>query len=257
MFRDHFSRHAAGYAAFRPGYPDALFRWLAAHTARHDLALDCATGNGQAAIGLAEHYARVVAIDASPEQIGQAAPAPGIEYRVAAAEDTGLPAESVDLVTVAQALHWLNVPAFFEEAARVLVPGGLVAAWGYALPRVNAGVDEVVDDFYTRIAGPWWPPERRMVDEEYANVAFPFEELACPRFVIERALDLEELVGYIGTWSAVRRLREESGRDPIIELRGRLLGPWGDPSRPRAVRWPVFMRAGRPRRGLNTIAEPA
>ena len=247
-FKDHFSRTAAEYAVFRPGYPEALFEWLAAHTAKHDLAWDCATGSGQAARGLARHYAQVVGTDASADQLEHAVAHPRIRYRVAPAEDSGFADGSVDIVTVAQALHWLlPLTPFFAEVQRVLAPGGLIAVWGYTLPSVSsAGIDRELERFQDIIVGPYWPPERRMVDEHYRAVPFPFAEIEVPRFAIEQPLTRRGLEGYLRTWSATQRYRAaHPNEDPIGQIAPVLAAEWPDPDEVRPVHWPMFVRAGR------------
>jgi SAM-dependent methyltransferase len=244
-FKDHFSQGAAEYSAFRPAYPNALFEWLAAHTSGHDLAWDCATGNGQAARGLARHYTRVIATDASATQLEHAPAHPRIHYRVAPAEHSGLPA-GVDLVTVAQALHWLPLTPFFAEVQRVLAPGGLIAVWGYGLPCVSsAALDQELERFYHVIVGPYWPPEREMVDREYRDVPFPFLEVEVPRFSIEQPLTRLGLEGYLRTWSATQRYRSaHPDDDPLSHIASVLVAEWPHPQEVRLVRWPMFVRAG-------------
>jgi ubiquinone/menaquinone biosynthesis C-methylase UbiE len=247
-FHDHFSEGAAQYATFRPTYPAALFEWLAAHTARHDLAWDCATGNGQAARGLAAHYTRVIGTDASARQLAQAIAHPGIEYRTASGENSGLPDASVDAVTVAQALHWLPMPLFFAEVTRVLAPGGLIAVWGYSLPSVaSAALDRELRRFHDEIVGPFWPPERKMVNSHYREVAFPFAEISVPPFALEQQFTRRALEGYLGTWSATHRFRAARFDDPVDQIRKVLTTEWPDPDEVRLVRWPMFVRAGRTR----------
>jgi len=247
-FKDHFSRGSAQYATCRPGYPDALFDWLAAQTVRHDLAWDCATGNGQAARGLAAHYAHVVATDASQGQLEHAVAHPRIEYRVAPAEQSGLADTSVDAVAVAQALHWLPLPLFFAEVDRVLAPGGLVAVWGYSLLSVSSSrIDEELRRFHHDIVGPYWPPERTMVDNHYRGVTFPFDEIAVPPFALEQWLTREGLEGYLHTWSATDRYRAARGEDPVDQIVPVLHAEWPDSLEARLIRWPLFVRAGRGR----------
>jgi len=212
---------------------------------RQGVAWDCATGSGQAAIGLARHFPRVIASDASEAQIAHAIPHPAVEYRVARAEQSGLAAGSVDLVTVAQALHWLDRTAFYAEARRVLAPGGMVAAWCYVLVRIDPAVDGVMEAFYRDTIGPYWPPERRITDERYRTIAFPFAEVATPEFTMEQALTLDELAGYVRTWSGTRRYVERNGCDPVDDLVIKLREHWADPAARRLARWPVHMRAGR------------
>lgn len=245
-FKDHFSGHAAEYAAARPGYPAALFEHLAALPARRELAWDCGTGNGQAAVQLAERFARVAATDASAEQLSQARPHPRVEYRQAPAEASGLADGSVDLVTVAQALHWFDFERFYEEVRRVLAPGGALAVWTYKLLSVSPEVDRILVPFATETVGPCWPPERRYVDEEYRSLPFPLTEEPAPRFTCVEHWDLGRLLGYVSTWSAVKRYTKSRGEDPLPALAEALAGAWGDPGEVRAVSLPIYLRVGRP-----------
>jgi len=160
-FKDHFSGHAAAYATCRPGYPRDLVAAVARLHREHRLALDTGTGNGQAAVGLAEHFDRVVATDPSAQQLAHATPHPRVEYRIAPSEASGLPDGSVDLVTAAQAFHWFDFDRFFAEVKRILAPGGAVAIWTYNLPRVDPAVDRQIDRLAHDVTGPYWPPERR------------------------------------------------------------------------------------------------
>jgi ubiquinone/menaquinone biosynthesis C-methylase UbiE len=244
-FSDHFSDRSTEYSQFRPRYPDALFEWIAGHCLHRRMAWDCATGNGQAASGLVAYFEHVIATDASAAQLARAVPHPRIEYRVATAENSGLDDASVDLVTVAQALHWLRLDTFFAEVRRVLIPGGLFAAWGYGASRVTPEIDPVIAHLYAAVVGPFWPPERAMVEEKYQTIVLPFEEVPAPRFGIERMLTLDEYMGYLATWSAVRRYIAAKGEDPLGNVRETLMPLWGPPGEARPVRWSVFVRAGR------------
>jgi SAM-dependent methyltransferase len=245
-FADHFSRLATGYAAYRPHYPEGLFSAIAAVSPFLDRVWDCATGTGQAAPGLAAHFHSVLASDASRQQIRAAPPHERVHYFVARAEAAPVRSRSVGAVAVAQALHWLELPEFYAEARRVLRPGGLLVVWTYGNQRVDGGpVDAVLADFYDRVIGPYWAPERRWVETGYRTLEFPFEEIVidAPAVVVEWGLP--QLLGYIGTWSAVARCREVTGHDPVAELAGRLVPLWGDPSARRRVEWPLSVRAGR------------
>jgi ubiquinone/menaquinone biosynthesis C-methylase UbiE len=246
IFKDHFSGHAASYAAYRPGYPPELFDFVVSLTPGRSLAWDCATGNGQAALSLAEVFARVVATDASRQQLDQALLHPRIEYRVAPAEDSGLADGSVDLVTVAQALHWFDFDLFYREARRVLAPGGALAAWTYNLLRGTPEVSALIDRLAREITGAYWPPERRWVDEEYRTIPFAFPEVPAPVFHHRETWNLERLVAYLRTWSSVVRFEAATGEDPIARIAPELAAAWGDPEEPRLLTWPIFVRAGRP-----------
>ena len=240
---DRFGPAAAQYAAYRPRYPAALFDALATHAPRRAVAWDCATGNGQAAVALAERFQQVVASDLSAGQLAHAAAHPRVAYVRARAEAAPLAPRSVDLVTVAQALHWFDCAAFWTEARRVLVPGGVVAVWCYTLVRVTPAVDTVVGRFYHETVGPWWPPQRALTDDGYRSLALPFAEIALPPFTIETRLTLDAFLGYLGTWSAVAAYRAARGADPVAALGRELAGVWGDAAQP--VRWALGVRAGR------------
>lgn len=245
-FSDHFSGVAGAYAEFRPRYPDGLFDWLARAAPGRRLAWDCATGSGQAAVPLARHFESVVATDASADQVAAATPDPRVRYRVAPAEQSGLASGSADLVTVAQALHWFDRPAFYREAARVLREEGLLAVWTYGHPRLDdSAADAVFQEFYSGTVGPCWPPERALVDAGYRTIEFPFEEIDPPAFEMETRWPLAGLIGYVGTWSATTRFRATHGIDPVPALARDLAAAWGDPETPRRIRWPLAIRAGR------------
>lgn len=241
-FADHFSGVAAEYAAFRPRYPDALFDFLAREAPALDEAWDAGTGSGQAAVGLARHFTHVTATDASGDQIEHATPHPGVSYRVAPAEASGLDATSVDLVTAAQAVHWFDRERFWNEVRRVLRPRGVIAVWTYVLFEIAPDVDAIVRRFYRDIVGPFWPPERRLTEQRYQTIEFPFAEFAAPDFVIEQQVTLNDVAGYLRTWSATRAFVNHHGQDPVHDLMAELGPFWGGL---RLARWPVAMRIGR------------
>ncbi len=244
-FKDYFSERAAEYARFRPRYPAALFQALADLAPSRRLAWDCGTGNGQAAVGLAAHFQRVAATDASPEQLAHAETHRRVTYRRSLESDSGLSDATVDLVTAAQALHWFDVNAFFAEARRVLKPGGVVAVWCYNLPRIGAELDPLLDRFANQTVGPYWAPERQHVRAGYQDLPFPFAALPFPTCAMERELTLTELAGYLDTWSAVRRYRQMVGADPVEPLVAEMARIWGVASRPRNLRWPLSGRVGK------------
>lgn len=243
-FKDHFSAAARQYDHYRPAYPEALMAFLAGIAPAQHRAWDCATGTGQAAVGLATHFRQVIATDASAAQVAHAVPHPRVEYAVARAEDCGLDDASVDLVTVAQALHWLELEPFYAEVRRVARPGAVFAAWTYSLADADPVVDPLVAAFYEEMS-PWWPPERIHVEDGYRNLAFPFEPLETPPFEVRASWPLTRLLGYFSTWSGVNHCRKETGRDPVEAIGRRLAAVWGDPSTPRPVRWPLHLRVGR------------
>ncbi|MEW6133288.1 MAG: class I SAM-dependent methyltransferase [Pseudomonadota bacterium] len=244
-FKDHFSDTPARYAEFRPTYPAELFAWLAGLCEAHEAAWDCATGSGQAAAGLAPHFTSIIATDASAEQVAHASGPGNVVFRVATAEASGLADNSIDLVTVAQAAHWFDLPRFFAEAQRVLKPAGVLALWGYGRLDLPAGMDEIFQRFYGETIGPWWPPERKWIDDGYRSLDFPFAEIAAPDFFIEVEWNLPRLLDYLSTWSAVKRYRSDKGVDPLPTLMTELQPLWGKSETALQLKWPLFLRVGR------------
>jgi SAM-dependent methyltransferase len=243
LFSDHFSGVAQTYVASRPQYPPTLFDWLARHCPQRQLVWDCATGNGQAAVGLAEHFACVVATDASAAQIAVAESHPRITYQVATADDSGLPDQSADLVAVAQALHWFEPERFYREARRVLRPNGLIAVWTYGRAHLaNPDLESVLQNFYERIA-PYWPPERAHIETGYRDLPFPFARLDVPRFEMTVQWPLSRVLGYARSWSACKGWESVHGTDAVQWLADQLTPLWGPEETCRDVVWPLTVMA--------------
>jgi len=244
-FKDHFSGTAPGYAAHRPVYPRAVAEALASRSPGRRLAWEAGCGSGQLSTVLGEVFDQVVATDASAAQIAQATPHRHVRYEVGPAEASGLPGESVDCAVAAQAAHWFDLDAYYREVQRVARPGALVALVTYAVMEVSPDVDQVVDHFYRKTLDGHWPPERALVEEGYRSLPFPFERVEPPLLALEQRWDLDQLLGYVGTWSAVQSLRK-AGRGADLERFGeQLRAVWGDPAKARVVRWPLAMRLGR------------
>lgn len=246
-FHDHFSTQADRYTQFRPHYGRDLFAFLAGLTAGHDLAWDCGTGSGQAAIALADDFREVVATDPSARQIEHAQPGDRVRYLVARAENTPLADGSVDVVTVAQAVHWFDRPRFYDEVRRVGRHDCVLALWAYGLATISPAVDAIVERLYEPILGSYWPPERKLIEERYATIEFPFVEIDTPRFEMTAEWDLAQLVGYLGTWSSVEKYRAARGDDPLALVADELRSAWGEPGVRRLLRWPLYLRVGRVR----------
>jgi SAM-dependent methyltransferase len=243
-FKDHFSKGSAGYAAHRPSYPPQLVDFLAAAAPATRLALDCGCGSGQLSVLLADRFDRVVATDASAAQIENAEAAPRVEYRIAPAERSGLPDASVDLVTVAQAAHWLDLEVFYDEVRRVAAPRAVLALVTYGILVVDGGADPVVQSYY-RALGSYWPPERRHVEEGYRSLPFPFLEIEAPPIAMEVRWRLADLMGYVDTWSASKEAEKALGRAPRDRFADELAQAWGDPEARRLVQWPLSLRVAR------------
>jgi len=243
-FKDHFSSVAASYADFRPTYPPALADLLADRAPGRGLALDCGCGNGQLSTLLAERFDKVVATDASASQIAAALPHPRVAYKVAPAEASGLPDRCADLVVAAQAAHWFDLPRYWAEVSRVARPGALAALVGYGLMRVDDAVDAIIVPYHDDTLKPYWPAERWLVVAGYDHVALPYPEVAAPPLAMTADWSLDQLVGYLTTWSGLKAA-ERAGLNFLPGIVERLAAVWGDPARTRTVRWPLFIRLGR------------
>src|SRR5215471_972261 len=251
-FKDHFSKQAADYAIFRPGYPRSLFDYLGSIAPSRQLAWDCGTGNGQAAVGLASLFDCVIATDASNKQISNAQSSERIQYRVAPAENSGIDSETIDLIMVAQALHWFDSDCFYAEARRVLKREGVLAASAYNLLHIEKAIDQVVNRYYHEVVGPFWPPERELV-EQFSNLSFPFHELDAPKFEMTGSWDFDHLVGYLRTWSSTQRFIAARGTDPLEQIMEELRDAWGEPRQMRSITWPLTMRIGhKPNTGVDS-----
>jgi SAM-dependent methyltransferase len=234
-----FDRGGAAYALRRPDYPGELAAWLAESAPGRKRALDVGCGTGQFTRLLADAFDEVTGFDPSADQLAHAAAHPRIRYVCAPAEKLDAPNACADLITAAQAAHWFDLPAFYDEARRVAAPGAILALITYGAPELDPELNSRFQHFYSQEIGPYWPAERRLVDSGYRDLAFPFAEIEPPRLEIRRDWDLAALLGYIGTWSATRRA-QEAGADALLErFAADLAVLWGDPATTRVVRWPI------------------
>ena len=242
-FKDHFSKQAADYAKFRPRYPRKMFEYLGSIAPTREFAWDCATGNGQAALELAGVFRHVIATDASESQIANAKQHSRIEYRVAPAEQSGLESGSCDLIMVAQALHWLNHDRFYPEVRRLLKPNGVFAASAYNLLETDQPIKEIIRRYYYEIVGPYWPPERALI-ERFSDIQFPFPEGRTPEFEIVAEWNLEHLIGYLWSWSSTQRFVARTNRNPVDEIAHDLEKAWSEPQKTKRIVWPLTLRVG-------------
>ncbi len=243
-FNDHFSNQAATYRRFRPHYPKELFDFLASITPTKQSAWDCATGNGQAAVALADYFEKVTATDASEEQIKLAIEHTKVQYEVGTVENSELDDRSQDLITIANALHWFDIEPFFMEAQRVLKPKGVIAAWCYEAFNIDDSVSPSFDALYADLKS-FWPKQIKLVRDKYKTIDFPFEEIHTPNFEMKLDWDLTHCLGYIASWSAVQAYRKELGKDPIEKHFDSICDAWGDHTLKRTVTWQVHIRVGR------------
>jgi len=244
-FTNHFGAVSRQYAASRPTYPASLYEWLASQAPDRALAWDCGAGSGQASVALAAHFEQVLATDASAEQLAQAPAHPGVTWRIAPAQDSGLDEHVVSLVTVAQALHWFPLDAFYTEVRRVLKPRGVVAAWTYAaFVLANREADDIVRAYHYGTVDQYWPPERMQVEHGYRDMPFPFTRLEAPAFHMRTSWTLEQVTSYLRSWSATARYVAAHGRDPVVDVEQQLRAVWGDPQQAVDIDWPLTVIAG-------------
>ena len=244
--KDNFSGHASDYARYRPTYPDALFAFIYERLNHFNAAWDGGTGNGQVAVILAERFEHVYATDLSTNQLAQAPQRSNVTYRVQRAEDASFEEQSLDLVTVAQAIHWFDFDSFYATVNRVLKPDGLLAVWGYTLLSVNEAVDAIVRHLHSGTLDNYWDPERQYVDARYQTVPFPFEEIATPEFTQSIRWTFTDLIGYLNTWSAVKHYQQHTGENPVRRIEADLKQAWGT-TEWQTVHVPVFLRLGKKR----------
>ncbi len=242
--KDYFSGHAKLYASFRPTYPKALYQFIFEHVKEFDTVWDCATGNGQVAQYLAKRFNKVLATDISQQQLDNAYQAENIFYSVAAAEKTNLPDQSIDLITVAQALHWFTAEDFYTEVMRVAKPGAIIAVWGYNVLSVSYEVDKIIENFYLNTTGSYWDERRKLVDDGYQTLPFPFKGIAFPEIEMEAAWSLKHLTGYLTTWSATQKFIKVNGFDPVPAVY-KTLKPYWKEGETKIIRFPLFGKIGR------------
>ena len=240
---DRFSGHANLYAQYRIDYPAELYDFVFSLTGNRENAWDCATGNGQVAGALADVFAHVDATDISETQLALAVQKLNIRYQHSRAEQTPFPDQTFDLVTVGQALHWFNVPAFHREVRRVAKPGATIAEWGYGLVQIDTALDAIMLDFYRNRIGPYWDPQRKHIDDEFATLPFPFDDVQRTTFTDRRRWTLDRFSAYLSTWSAVRQYIYENEENPVTMFREALEPVWGDGE--REVCFLIFLRVGR------------
>ena len=244
MAKDLFSIQAADYARYRPTYPSELIDYIIGFVPEKNLAWDCATGNGQAAVLLSPYFRQIIATDSSEKQLLQAVPAENITYLPGKAEQTNFADNGFDLITIAQAYHWFQFRDFAREAKRIGKPGGIIAVWGYNIPACNDDVlNRLISHFYKEIIGPYWDAERKWVDDNYTSIPFPFQEIKTPAFAIKVNWSLQDLEGYFYTWSALQKYIAVNHSSPVDALITQIKPLWGNNEK-REIIFPVHLRLG-------------
>ena len=242
----HFSSTSKEYSFSRPIYPEDLYKYLSDKTPQKDTVWDCATGNGQAAIGLCKYFKNVIASDASKEQLDYKFLRNNIHYKMFPAERAAINDNCVDLITVAQAAHWFDLDKFYKEVTRVSKSNGILAIWSYGMHKINYEIDRICTKLNIggSILGKYWPQETKYVKEDYKTIPFPFKEIAAPRFEMSVKWSLDDLVNYMQTWSAVKSFSTEEKFNPIELILKELENLWGMPTAQKTVKWNINIRIG-------------
>jgi ubiquinone/menaquinone biosynthesis C-methylase UbiE len=244
VMKDNFSKRSDLYAQFRPTYPEALFKHILQYVNATDTAWDCATGNGQAAQSLASYFDRVYATDISAKQVDNAVKRGNIIYKVESAENSSFDDNMFNLITVAQAIHWLDFEKFYREVKRTSKPGGILAVIGYGLIQTGGNLNDLIQHFYTQIVGPYWDKERRYIDENYKTIPFPFIELEPTQSHINVEWKFDQLTGYLNTWSAVQHYIKANNNNPVELYQDELKQAWGDKNL-QPFSFPILLRIGK------------
>ena len=242
--KDNFSNIAETYARYRPLFPAALYEYIVNLCEHKVAAWDCGTGNGQVAMELCNHFQRVYATDISQNQIDNAFWDDKITYQVESAEDCSFPDRSFDLIMVAQALHWFEFDKFYAQVKRTLKPKGHIAIIAYGLIEIDESIDQIISELYKNTLAGFWDPERKFIDEQYKTIPFPFKEVDSPSFSIELEWSLEQLIGYLHTWSAVQHYEKANKTHPIKLIQDKLKKAWGKDAK-KKIQFPVYMRLGK------------
>lgn len=242
--KNWFEQGGQAYARFRPEYPPELSMILAGFAPSRAIAVDVGCGSGQMTTQLASAFKEVIGLDPSTDQIANAPARAGVRYICAPAEQLPVPDRSASLITAAQAAHWFDLDGFYAEVRRVLMPKGVIALITYGVIEADGEVGRVLAHFYYDLVGRFWPPERRHVETAYRSLPFPFAEAIPPKIAMTVGWSLAELLGYVGTWSAVRNAEASLGREPLDRFATALGATWGDSHHRREIRWPLSMRIG-------------
>ena len=234
-----FTKQSSAYATFRPEYPRSLFEFLSGKVKSNQLAWDCATGTGQAARSLSQYFDQVIATDISLSQINEASGEDNIIFKEASAEKSPLQSESVDLITIAQAIHWFDLDQFYKEVDRVLKPGGLISAWGYGFFKCREDLNAVFDHFSYEILKPYWSDRNWFLVDGYPGLKLPYTKLETPSVFLEVEWNFEQVKGYLKSWSAYQKFIDENHQDPFMRIEQDLKTIWGSPETKHSFKWDI------------------
>lgn len=243
MTKDLFSGHSKAYASFRPTYPQDFYEFIFKEVAHFDQAWDVGTGNGQVAVDLSRYFKSVQATDISEKQLQQAPQIDTVFYQKCKAEQSPFENDSFDLITIGQAIHWFDRDLFYEEAKRVGKPNSIIAAFGYNPVQFTPEFNTLLHHFYYDVIYSYWDAARKIVEDKYSTMSFPFKEIQAPDFKIPLLWSLTDLHGYLTTWSSVQKFIRENGFNPVDNFMEEVKGLWR--TEVESVYFPLFLRLGR------------
>lgn len=243
--KDLFSEQSHVYQQARPSYPHTVIAEILKHVPHKQFAWDCGAGSGQFTQLLSPYFEQIVATDLSPQQLKQAHYLENVSYQIQHAEKTSFNNQIFDLVTVAQAIHWFDFDAFYTEVERTLKPDGVLAVIGYGLIQVeDALVNQLLQSLYYETLNGYWDTERKYIDEGYATIPFPFDELDVPQLNMQYHWNVDQFLNYLSTWSALKKYKKDKQEDPL-KIFTELFQHNGFEHRLLNVEFPIFLRIGR------------
>lgn len=242
--RNWFSLDSDIYRKARPSYPTRLGEALAGLCQKQELAVDVGCGSGQLSMVLAEQFHQVLALDSSADQISVSKEKENIQYQVSSAEQLNCADNSADLIVAAQAAHWFDLTGFYHEARRVAKPSAILALISYGVPYIDDPINSVFQQGYWQDCFHFWPEQRRPVENGYADLYFPFDEIEMPRSSIEIEMTLEEFFAYISTWSAYKVAAKKDELKVFDQWFVRMASQWKAHEKKRVI-WPIAARVGK------------
>jgi len=239
-----FAIESEQYARFRPTYPTELVELIVSLSPNLYSAWDVACGNGQLTHELSKYFEHVIGTDISQEQLDIAIKNENIQYKVESSAQSSLEKNSIDLITVAQAIHWFEFDSFYTEVKRVAKPDAIIAILGYELLSISKEIDDCIIDFYTKTLNGYWDERRKYIDEQYSTIPFPFEEMKIPHYSCKLQWNREDLLGYLSTWSAVKKYMKDTGNDAIEIIKPHIYSMW-EVNQERKVTIPIITKIAR------------
>ena len=244
--KDLFSDSSALYQQARPTYPHQVIEQILKHVPSRLFAWDCGAGSGQFTQLLAPYFEQIVATDLSAQQLHQAPYFENVSYQVQQAENTSFAAQSFDLITVAQAIHWFNFEAFYTEVRRTLKKEGVLAVIGYGLVQTgDTELNGLIQHLYQHVLAGYWDAERKHIDYAYQHIPFPFEEIASPELEMQLCWSAAQFLGYLNTWTGLKHYRTQHASDDALDPLTPLIDYLENKNTTIEIHFPIFLRIGK------------